>query len=87
MTRITQNQKVLELSETIVKPYYLKKCEHALSVLNEAFKNINYRVHTPEGALFLWIWFPELQIKSYELYQQLKEAGVLVVSNLCRYCL
>lgn len=81
MTSITQSGRVLELSETIVKPYYQKKCEQALAYLKTYCKDIPYRVHKPEGALFLWIWFPTLKIKSYELYEKLKESGVLVVSG------
>lgn len=31
--------------------------------------------------MFLWLWFEGLPITSLELYQQLKENGVLVVSG------
>ena len=39
------------------------------------------RIHKPEGALFLWLWFEGLPISSQELYQRLKKKGVLVVSG------
>ena len=39
------------------------------------------RIHKPEGALFLWLWFEGLPISSQELYQRLKKRGVLVVSG------
>jgi len=38
-----------------------------------------YRIHRPQGSLFLWFWFPELTIGSRELYRRLKDRGVLVV--------
>jgi valine--pyruvate aminotransferase len=38
-------------------------------------------VHKPEGALFLWLWFPDLPISSKELYQRLKHRDVLVLSG------
>ena len=38
-----------------------------------------YRIHKPEGAIFLWLWFKDLPITSHELYQRLKIRGVLVV--------
>jgi len=39
----------------------------------------DFRVHKPEGAFFLWLWFPGLPITNEELYQRLKKRGVLVV--------
>jgi valine--pyruvate aminotransferase len=38
-----------------------------------------YRIHSSEGAFFLWLWFPELPIASRELYERLKARGVLIV--------
>ena len=34
-------------------------------------------------VLFLWLWFEGLPIRSQELYQRLKQKGVLVVSGHC----
>ena len=42
---------------------------------------IPLRIHRPEGAFFLWLWFEDLPISSGELYQRLKSQGVLVVSG------
>ena len=39
------------------------------------------RIHTPEGAIFLWLWFEGLPITSETLYQRLKERGVLVIAG------
>jgi valine--pyruvate aminotransferase len=36
---------------------------------------------TPEGAFFLWLWFPGLPIGSEELYRRLKRRNVLVLSG------
>jgi valine--pyruvate aminotransferase len=43
--------------------------------------HVPMRIHKPEGALFLWLWFEGLPISSQELYQRLKKKGVLVVSG------
>ncbi len=40
---------------------------------------LNIRVHKPEGAFFLWLWFEGLPISSQQLYERLKQRGVLVV--------
>jgi valine--pyruvate aminotransferase len=42
-------------------------------------EKIPYRIHRPEGAIFVWLWFKDLPITSEELYQRLKKRGVLVV--------
>ncbi|MDW8269885.1 MAG: valine--pyruvate transaminase, partial [Anaerolineae bacterium] len=36
-------------------------------------------IHKPEGAFFLWLWFPELPITAAELYERLKRRRVIVV--------
>ena len=36
-------------------------------------------LHRGEGAIFAWLWFDQLPITDQELYQQLKQRGVIVV--------
>ena len=56
--------------------------EKAVAAFREAMgEDCPWRVHTPEGAMFLWLWFPDLPISSLELYKRLKARGVLVVSG------
>ena len=38
-----------------------------------------FAIHRPEGAIFLWLWFPGLPISSAELYERLKRRGVLII--------
>ncbi|HSO10613.1 MAG TPA: hypothetical protein VLR45_11535 [Desulfoprunum sp.] len=40
-----------------------------------------YRIHKPEGAMFLWLWFEGLPLSSLDLYRRLKRRGALVVSG------
>jgi valine--pyruvate aminotransferase len=40
------------------------------------------RIHQPEGAIFLWLWFEGLPISTEVLYQALKAAGTLVVPGV-----
>ncbi|MGB1801122.1 MAG: valine--pyruvate transaminase [Gammaproteobacteria bacterium] len=72
---------ILHLSKLLIKPYYQTKLEHALKVLRKEFDGIEYYIHKPEGAFFLWLWFPTLPITSNELYERLKEKNVLVISS------
>ncbi len=46
-----------------------------------ALRGTPYKLHKPEGAMFLWLWFENLPISSHELYQRLKARNVLVVSG------
>jgi valine--pyruvate aminotransferase len=49
--------------------------------LQRELAGVPFRIHRPEGAFFLWLWFPGLPIASAELYARLKSAGVLVLSG------
>ena len=69
------------LSQSEIKPFYQKKLKHALRVIRREFDDINYYIHTPEGAIFLWLWLPDLSISTDILYKQLKSRGVLVISG------
>ena len=70
---------ILTLSKEIIKPFYREKAHQAVSALAESLKGINYHIHKPEGAIFLWLWLENLPISSQQLYQRLKQCGVLVV--------
>ena len=72
---------ITRLSKNIIRPFYEKKANQALKWLHKEFEGLDYYVHKPEGAMFLWIWFPKLKISSEELYQRLKGRGVLVISG------
>ena len=67
------------ISKNVVQPYYRKRSEKALQWVDQYLEGLPYRAHVSEGALFLWLWFPELPITTVELYQRLKERKVLVI--------
>ena len=50
-----------------------------IRALHQSLGGTEYFVHRPEGALFLWLWFPGLPISSAELYRRLKARGVYVL--------
>ncbi|MCE2573028.1 valine--pyruvate transaminase [Motilimonas eburnea] len=74
-----QDKSIIEMSEQIVKPFYQQRAEHAVSLLQEQIAVPGFRIHKPEGAIFLWLWFKDLPVTCEELYQRLKQKGVLVV--------
>lgn len=72
---------ILRLSQLQIKPYYQAKVTHAVDVLKRELAGLDYHIHRPEGAIFLWLWIPGLPISSNELYERLKAKGVLVISG------
>jgi valine--pyruvate aminotransferase len=70
---------ILSLSEGLINPFYKHRAAMAVDWFKKALHDISYRIHKPEGAIFLWLWFEGLPITSQELYERLKQRGVLVV--------
>ncbi|MGY5613836.1 valine--pyruvate transaminase [Vibrio brasiliensis] len=70
---------LLKLSSEVIKPFYQQKSLRAVELLQNAITDPRFRIHKPEGTIFLWLWFDELPITTMELYQRLKARGVLIV--------
>ncbi|WP_218758145.1 valine--pyruvate transaminase [Vibrio parahaemolyticus] len=70
---------LLKLSSEVIKPFYKQKSQRAVELLQQAITDERFRIHKPEGAIFLWLWFDDLPITTMELYQRLKARGVLIV--------
>jgi valine--pyruvate aminotransferase len=76
---LVESGEIIRMSRELVRPFYQDKGRAAAQWLQQAMGDYPCRIHRPEGALFLWVWFPGLPISSAELYQRLKDVGVLVV--------
>jgi valine--pyruvate aminotransferase len=74
-----ESGEVIELSNQVIRPFYQAKAQQAVAWLQEAIPLPQFHIHKPEGALFLWLWFEDLPIHCQELYQRLKQQGLLVV--------
>jgi valine--pyruvate aminotransferase len=70
---------ILSLSREVIRPWYRERAERAVELLRKNLDGVDYRIHKPEGALFLWLWFPGLRVGCRDLYERLKRRGVLVV--------
>ncbi len=76
---LVRTGEIINLSRNVIKPYYQQK---ACATLEQVYKELNgtdFHVHKPEGAFFLWLWFPNLPITNSELYERLKARDVLIV--------
>ncbi|MBU2925989.1 valine--pyruvate transaminase [Colwellia sp. 4_MG-2023] len=70
---------IVSITQDYIKPFYQERANKAANWFRQYLGNLPYRIHKPEGAIFLWLWFKDLPITSHELYQRLKIRGVLVV--------
>ena len=73
------NDEISRLSQDIIKPFYEKKMHKAVDEIDKTFAGCDYALHKPEGAFFLWLWLKDMKISSQQLYERLKERGVLIV--------
>ncbi|GLS90393.1 valine--pyruvate transaminase [Psychromonas marina] len=78
---LVKTKEILTLSDEVIKPFYYKKSQQAITLLQQQISTPNFKIHKAEGALFLWLWFKDLPISSNELYKRLKAKGLLIVSG------
>jgi valine--pyruvate aminotransferase len=76
---LIESGEIIRISRDIIRPFYQEKAELAMALLLSELDGYSFRVHKPEGAIFLWLWFDGLPISSEELYGRLKTRGVLVI--------
>lgn len=68
-----------QIAETVIRPHYQNKFTVLEASLAEFMPDTPWYLHRGEGAIFAWLWFDELPVKDWDLYQQLKQYGVIVV--------
>ncbi len=77
---LVRGGEIMQISREIVQPFYQSKALKALDWLREELgEDVPYRIHKPEGALFLWLWFQGLPCSSAELYERLKARNTLII--------
>ncbi len=76
---MVKSGEIIEISQNIIQPFYHRKALRALEQFDAALGDVPCKIHKPEGALFLWLWFQELPCTSKELYERLKARNTLVV--------
>ena len=81
-TDMVASGEIIDLSQKVVRPAYEAQLAFAQTTLHQVMDPaIPYAMHKPEGAMFLWLWFKDMPITSQELYERLKQRGVVVVSG------
>jgi len=79
LTDLVRTGEILRLAHDVIQPFYRGKMQAVVEQIHQCFEGSDYRVHKPEGAFFVWLWFPNLPITSQQLYERLKQRHVLVV--------
>lgn len=70
-----------ELCEQVIKPHYLRKQALALESLRQASSGLPIRVHRPDGAMFLWVWFENIPGGTQKLYEVAAAEGIVTVAG------
>lgn len=69
-----------DIATRVIRPYYQHKFEVIENTLDQSMpQNLPWFLHRGEGAIFAWLWLRDLPITDWELYQELKQVGVIVV--------
>ncbi len=72
--------RLADLATTVIRPYYQHKFTVLEAGLNESMpQDLPWFLHRGEGAIFAWMWFQDLPGTDWELYQALKQVGIIVV--------
>ena len=79
VTDLVRTGEIINLSRNVITPFYQQKARITLEQVYRELDGTDFHVHKPEGAFFLWLWFPNLPITNSELYERLKARGVLIV--------
>lgn len=78
--RAIASGELVNISETVIRPFYQQKFQILESTLDQAMPNdVPWFLHRGEGAIFAWLWLKELPMTDWEFYQRLKQVGVVVV--------
>lgn len=76
---LLEDGRLKTLSNQVIQPFYRKQADLAVDLLQEACTGLPLRIHQPEGAIFLWLWFEGLPHGADELYRRLKNKGTLII--------
>lgn len=76
---LMRSHDLITLAREVVQPHYAARSRVALEIARDALDGLPYRVHASEGAIFLWLWFPDLPVPMTRIYARLRERRVLVI--------
>ena len=78
-TPLLRDGRLKQLSDDVIRPFYRNQAQTAVSLLKRELGAYPLKIHKPEGAIFLWLWFENLPVSSQTLYEMLKAEGTLII--------
>ncbi|MBI5832210.1 MAG: valine--pyruvate transaminase [Armatimonadetes bacterium] len=78
---LVESGELLTCGPKVLRPFYAARSLAAQNAVREFVgeRIDQWAMHESQGAFFLWLWLRGLPITTRDLYQRLKERGVLVV--------
>ncbi len=71
----------LDRACALLQAFYANQRHHMVRLLDQALEGVDYALHEPEGAFFVWLHFKGLKVTSSELYEILKAKDVLIMAG------
>ncbi|MBC6904635.1 valine--pyruvate transaminase [Saccharophagus sp. K07] len=81
LERLIRSGDLARLGHTTLPDFYRGQRDFLVDALDKALNGLPYRIHEPQGAFFVWLWFEGLPVSSQVLYENLKKLGVLVMAG------
>ncbi len=70
---------MVRLATQEVMPFYRQRAQQVRQWIDLEFTGTNYMYHRIEGAIFCWLYLPDLDMSTCEFYKILKDRGVVTV--------
>ena len=78
--RAIASGELAQISVDVIRPFYQQKLQLLEQTLDQAMPDdLPWFLHRGEGAIFAWLWLQDLPMTDWDLYQRLKQVGVIVV--------
>lgn len=69
-----------DMCREYIQPYYAERAQKARALLNEQLPgDLPWRLHVYEGSYFFWLWCDGARKTSKQMYEYLKDRGVITV--------
>lgn len=81
VTDLLRGNAITTLCKDVIRPYYAHRMHAVVEMIEHHMADLPVRIHEPEGAIFVWLWFEGLPIHSDALYRQLTDDGVFVIAG------
>ena len=78
---MVRDDSLLSLCQEVISPWYEARRRATVDALHREMGDLPWSMHEPEGAMFVWLWLRDLPLTCQQLYERLKQRGLLVVAG------